>query len=86
MLCYVYNFALLGDVFYLRTKKRKAKKNEKRKIKPWGEGISGRGTLTRVHRTFPFANFPLLKIDFEGQDKKTYFLGGKKRDKGGQKE
>jgi len=39
-----------------------------------------------VHRTFPFANFPLSKFDFGGQDKKTYFLGGQKRDKRGQKE
>lgn len=55
------------------------------KNKTIGEGISGRGTLSRVHRTFPFANFPLLKFDFGGQDKKTYFSGGQKRGKRGQK-
>ena len=73
--------------FICERKKEKSEtetKTEKKKHR--GEGISGRGTLTRVHRTFPFANFPLLKIDFRGQDKKTYFSGGQKRGKRGQKE
>ena len=73
--------------FYLANEKRKKRnENGNGKEKPWGEGKNREKQVTRAAGTFPFANFPLSKFDFGGQDKKTYFLGGQKRGKRGQKE
>jgi hypothetical protein len=72
--------------FICERKRKKRNENGTKKKKHRGEGKNRGKQVIRAVGTFPFANFPLSKFDFGGQDKKTYFLGGKKGDKGGQKE
>lgn len=87
LLCYAYSFALLKDVFYLRTKKRKNEtKTEKTKMETIGGGYKWERNTNTSAWKFSFHKPPFIKNRLWGSGEKTYFFRGQKRGKRGQKE